>query len=1049
MNLTVINFSDIHFTEGKNSILKKKEKLIRALKSYIKLDDDSKILFIISGDIVFSGKKEEYDLASDFFADIISSFNNADLLSIPGNHDCDFSNEDDDVRNILIQKITETSDKRKSRIDKVLLQKNFNEHFLLFKEFWKHSTMIHDELLFKTIDFSISETKHLRINLINTSWDSKINEKPGTMFMPIPELSNLKYKKDALLNISVLHHPTHWLEPNNKREFDHILEDGSDIILTGHEHQGNTISKRSHLGESIMIEGNVLQENSSDDISRFNIISFNTDKSIVETISLKQMRWDSAQQLYTSSNTNVIKVNTMIRKVNHIEDGETNLFLLNDRMKRYLNELGAPLYHPVLGQLNLNDIYVYPDFNNTFEDKNKKRDVKIDNLLNDMYKQPKVWFIEGDKESGKTTLMKKLFLDFFDNNFTPLIIDAKTIKDARALKKLTSTIQKNVEDQYIGEVFNRFIQLDCNDRIILIDNWDLIGLNKAGKKELLKELNVLFDRIIIFTNSEPNNSTDILGLNDELGKNINFYQIKRFGFKKREELIEKWLRINNEYTLEEEDLIVEVDKYAKQVDEVIGKSFVPQVPVYMLIILQSMANGRDLTDFNNQSNGYYYELLIKQLITNIGINSNEMSMLHNYLSHFAYKIFSHKKKSLDYEEWNNFHNIYVENYELSKETMNFSKYTRKLLDSTLIQKFSNNRYTFSYNYALYFFTAQYLANNISEEIIKERIYDLINNINIDINANVLIFLTHLSKDDYILNTVIEISNQLLTDISELEMEEDIEELNQLMNELPTLVFKNTAVKENRRHYNEVRDSNNDEEKHFLDDNSIETKEAIGNSQKDDPSLVEKNSLLIEMDKAQRISEVIGQVLKNYSGSILGETKRELLESAYNVSLRGGSKLIEIVKSEKNELVSFISEKIIEDGVIETTDQNEVEKASKRIVFRFVEMICFSVIQKCIKDTGSGALKVSYDNLISSDLSMVKKLIISGSYLETMYVNPSDSYLSEVFENTNKNLLAKSILQQMVAKYMYLFELPFHQRQKIADNFKIKYDPVVKAKIDRK
>lgn len=69
-------------------------------------------------------------------------------------------------------------------------------------------------------------------------------------------------------------------------------------------------------------------------------------------------------------------------------------------------------------------------------------------------------------------------------------------------------------------------------------------------------------------------------------------------------------------------------------------------------------------------------------------------------------------------------------------------------------------------------------------------------------------------------------------------------------------------------------------------------------------------------------------MKNYSGSIIKETKRDLLESAYSVTLRAGSNLINIVKSEKDELVYFISEKIVEDGVIEPSNQREVEAAAK-------------------------------------------------------------------------------------------------------------------------
>ncbi|MET2046150.1 hypothetical protein ABXL62_09060 [Enterococcus faecalis] len=641
-----------------------------------------------------------------------------------------------------------------------------------------------------------------------------------------------------------------------------------------------------------------------------------------------------------------------------------------------------------------------------------------------------------------------MYRDFHEKEWVPVFLDGEKISDIPVLKKIEQLIKKEFSRQYEGNMYEHFLQFDISKKILLLDNWDRVDLNKIGKKELVKIFTKFFSTIIIVAESIPNNTSDILGLNDELESRIKFIEIKKFGFKKREELVDKWIRFGNEYVKEEKDIIFDIDKYTKQIDEVIGKSYVPQVPLYILIILQSIDSGRDLSDFNSQSNGYYYELLIKQLINDVGINNNEMALLHNYLSYFGYKVFSNNEKSLSYSEWHDFHENYLEKYELDSQTMSFEYYKKRLIKSRIIKEFSEGRYTFTYNYALYFFVAQYLSNNISEDLIKNIIVDLIQKINVEINANVLIFLTHLSKDEFILNTVVEVSNKLLADFPELRMEDDIIELNQLMTELPTLVFENTNVSDNRSNYNRVRDSNDNEEKHFIE-TAENGKSEISEETDTESSLTEKNEILVEMDKAQKISEVIGQILKNYSGSIIKETKRDLLESAYSVTLRAGSNLINIVKSEKDELVYFISEKIVEDGVIEPSNQREVEAAAKRILFKFVEMICFSIIHKSIKDTGSSSLKITYKNLITTDLSMIKKLIISGSYLETMYIDPSTSYIHEVFQETEKNLMSRSILQQMAAKYMYLFELSPQERQKIASRFEIRYDPIVKARLDHK
>lgn len=65
MKLSIVNFSDVHFMAGNNSILEKKQQLIKAIAS--RINSSEKKLFLMNGDSAFSGKQEEYDVAFDFF----------------------------------------------------------------------------------------------------------------------------------------------------------------------------------------------------------------------------------------------------------------------------------------------------------------------------------------------------------------------------------------------------------------------------------------------------------------------------------------------------------------------------------------------------------------------------------------------------------------------------------------------------------------------------------------------------------------------------------------------------------------------------------------------------------------------------------------------------------------------------------------------------------------------------------------------------------------------------------------------------------------------
>ena len=65
MKLSIVNFSDVHFMAGNNSILEKKQQLIKAIAS--RINSSEKKLFLMNGDSAVSGKQEEYDVAFDCF----------------------------------------------------------------------------------------------------------------------------------------------------------------------------------------------------------------------------------------------------------------------------------------------------------------------------------------------------------------------------------------------------------------------------------------------------------------------------------------------------------------------------------------------------------------------------------------------------------------------------------------------------------------------------------------------------------------------------------------------------------------------------------------------------------------------------------------------------------------------------------------------------------------------------------------------------------------------------------------------------------------------
>ncbi len=151
MKLSIVNFSDVHFMAGNNSILEKKQQLIKAIAS--RINSSEKKLFLMNGDSAFSGKQEEYDVAFDFFRMLFLNLKELIFYVFPGNHDCNFSVMDSVIRETILERIKDNEDKRENLIQKITLQDHYDDYFSKFMEFWESSELISDFPIFKVREF--------------------------------------------------------------------------------------------------------------------------------------------------------------------------------------------------------------------------------------------------------------------------------------------------------------------------------------------------------------------------------------------------------------------------------------------------------------------------------------------------------------------------------------------------------------------------------------------------------------------------------------------------------------------------------------------------------------------------------------------------------------------------------------------------------------------------------------------------------------------------------------------------------------------------------
>lgn len=109
MKVAIIQLSDIHFSNEKDLICSRHEAFCRSCKYLI--NECSKVIFVISGDIANYGTEEQYNIAYQWLKEcenfwkkesrILQSF---DYVIVPGNHDCMLS-DSNPIRDLVIKEI--------------------------------------------------------------------------------------------------------------------------------------------------------------------------------------------------------------------------------------------------------------------------------------------------------------------------------------------------------------------------------------------------------------------------------------------------------------------------------------------------------------------------------------------------------------------------------------------------------------------------------------------------------------------------------------------------------------------------------------------------------------------------------------------------------------------------------------------------------------------------------------------------------------------------------------------------------------------------------
>lgn len=897
MELVITQLTDIHIKQESDLdiLLQRTNSIVGAIFEVVSKVKETMLLICVTGDIAFSGTEEQYILAELFFDDIyekiINRYQKIDVYFafIPGNHDCDFSSKENNVRTIVL-KAPEIDMNDESIMETCTsIQRNYYD-FVSYYERKKLASSNRKNSIF-TQNEIINEQLgkyNIKLQCLNTAWCSSLHEKKD-MFFCVPEKIDKKKENDIV--ITLMHHGENWFNWKGVENWEKYHKEYSDIILIGHDHYSQFVQKTNYdTTTNYFIKGNQLYSTEEPDQSGFNIFKINFQENV--------------EFFYTYSWNGKLFERIIDTKAQTFERNRFSRYRvsivreLRERLENIEIDISSKYKSPLL----LSDIYIFPSLKG--EDLNYSNKTQIyreeKSILNVIQTKKKI-LINGNKEYGKTALLKRLFMIYYGMDLFPVFIDANDIRSADE-GIVNALVRSAYKSSYCNLNIDEVMQMEKEKRVCFIDDFDEIILRDKSLKLFIEYINAQFD-IVILTENNMSSMLDVaknLETNDFINDvfyELEITELRRYG---KSKLIDKWLLLEDtEQNIKSQEFEAKRKAKLSQMQSVLKKGYFRNTPLEFLLVLSYMDNSEAMnTDYTRFS--YVYDCLIREKINEISEKDSKIALAYRTLLEIlAYDLYL-QNESTTFDEQYVLNSIANYNQEYTPLKGTTVKIIQKLVQNKILEE-KNDKYKFKYDYMYYYFAGSYIVDILSPDERNEKTKEILSNLTFEKNYNIGLFMAYsVNAEHEILPKLKSICDELLPEYKDFKYEDQKEFLKKINSDILEKLDKIYHIPENSeipqiQESEKIRRDDADEEKN-------ERKEA----QKRAGDTL--NTISTDFMKLQRSIEFQGDILKNYATKIKKQPRKDVIELMGKSNLKLIGFLCKSLSADIDKIIEIVEKK---------------------------------------------------------------------------------------------------------------------------------------------
>lgn len=525
--LCIVQLTDFHFgKELQANSCKRADDILETIKTNIK---SGTVLLLVTGDIAYSGKKNEYRSASLFFDYLVEQLGKLEYHSkvyiLPGNHD--------------------VQDPRKST--ERFADSQYDLDIKKMASFYEFTNKYDNRFVLgqpEPITFEVEGTPVSISGFNSAPLSTIVGDDKGFHLLRTAQCGLLDNTPDSGLHIFASHHGPEWFRDNDRLSLERLLSDSIDFAFFGHEHMGQSRCVGGLSGESCVVVRGGTYSFYDDAQSTYKMLLIRFGELGSYEFVERVYDWEASGQVHAlvdegRSYRRYIKSKTYFRPrpefVNELfkSEGNSNESFKDSFVFPFLKEEIATGTKD--GELRINDQKVITDIHSFME------------LLLDA----KTLEIHSDIRAGKSSLLKAIYRESLAMGYSPLLLTPDY-----STGSITRTLSTIIEDQYgdTREAAEHFRRIPREKVLLLVDDFDSLK-RKTKKSVVIKSMLETAGNIVLIT---ANSFT--FELDETVEVDFRHLLICPWTKNKRDELIQKRCKGTGLSDAQVDELIAIVDK---------------------------------------------------------------------------------------------------------------------------------------------------------------------------------------------------------------------------------------------------------------------------------------------------------------------------------------------------------------------------------------------------------------------------------------------------------------------------------------------------------